>query len=336
MQQPLISALIGIQNYAEIFEVLLFTIVEILKITILTITILITGWLKEIDMDWSIIAIVLQLIFLEGVLSLDNAAILGAMVSRLPEHEHIPWPKRLAKIGHFLDKPLGFQRMAALRVGLIGAYGGRIIMLFLASYIIQNPWLKILGAAYLIRLALDDLGAPGHEGSEEDAIRPLKKQGFWLTVLNVELMDLAFSLDNVVAAVSLSDQIWVVILGVAIGILIMRFAAGIFSTVVLRFPILKTAAYILILNIGIEILLEEFASIHFSDWARFGISIGTILLAIAYSQFKILQLTRPLFIWLGQGLTLINGLVSWAFTPFKAVFNLVIHVFKQPIAKAKN
>lgn len=287
-------------------------------------------------MDWSFVAIVLQLIFLEGVLSLDNAAVLGAMVSRLPEHEHIPWPKALKKIGHILDRPLGFQRVAALRVGLIGAYGGRIIMLFLASYIIQNPWLKILGAAYLIRLALDDLGAPGHEGSEDDAMRPLKKQSFWLMVLNVELMDLAFSLDNVVAAVSLSDHMAVVILGVAIGILIMRFAAGIFSSIVIRFPILKSAAYILILNIGIEILLEEFAGIHFNDWARFGISIGTILLAIAYSQSKVLQLTRPLFIWLGQGLSLVNGLVSWAFAPIKGVLNLLIHVFKQPVAKAKN
>jgi tellurite resistance protein TerC len=287
-------------------------------------------------MDWSFVAIVLQLIFLEGILSLDNAAVLGAMVSRLPAQDPIPWPKALKNIGHVLDKLLGNQRVAALRVGLIGAYGGRIIMLFLASYIIQNPWLKILGAAYLIRLALDDLGAPGHEGSEEDAMRPLKKQSFWLTVLNVELMDLAFSLDNVVAAVSLSDQIWVVILGVAIGILIMRFAAGIFSSIVIRFPILKTAAYILILNIGIEILLEELAGIHFDDWARFGISIGTILLAIAYSQFKFLQLTRPLFIWLGQGLSLVNGLVSWAFAPIKGILNLILQIFKQPVARAKN
>jgi tellurite resistance protein TerC len=283
-------------------------------------------------MDWSFVAIVLQLVFLEGILSLDNAAVLGAMVSKLPEHERIPWPKVLAKFGHILDKPLGFQRMAALRVGLIGAYGGRIIMLFLASYIIQNPWLKVLGAAYLIRLALDDLGAPGHEGSEDDEMSPLKKQGFWLTVLNVELMDLAFSLDNVVAAVSLSDHMAVVILGVAIGILIMRFAAGIFSSVVLRFPVLKTAAYILILNIGIEILLEEFAGFHFNDWMRFGISIGTIALAIAYSRFKFLQILRPLFIWLGQGLALLNGFVSWLFAPIKALLMIIIHIFKKPVA----
>lgn len=285
-------------------------------------------------MDWSIIAIVVQLVFLEGVLSLDNAAILGAMVSRLPAHERIPWPKGLEKIGHLLDKPLGFQRMAALRVGLIGAYGGRIIMLLLASVIIQNPWLKVLGAAYLIRLALDDLGAPGHEGSEDDEMRPLKKQGFWLTVLNVELMDLAFSLDNVVAAVSLSDKLWVVILGVAIGILIMRFAAGIFSTVVLHFPILKTAAYILILNIGVEILLEEFAGIHFTDWSRFGISIGTILFAIAYSKIRFLQYTRPFFVWIGQGLSLVNAIVAWVFAPLKAVIHLIRQLFKQPVTKS--
>ena len=119
-------------------------------------------------MDWSIIVIIIQLIFLEGILSIDNAAILGAMVARLPEHEPIPWPKSLKKLGHILDKPLGGQRMAALRVGLIGAYAGRGIMLLLASVIIQNPWLKVIGAIYLIRLALDDLGAPGHEGSEDE------------------------------------------------------------------------------------------------------------------------------------------------------------------------
>src|SRR4030065_366836 len=109
---------------------------------------------RSILVDWSFIAIIIQLIFLEGILSIDNAAILGAMVSVLPEHEPIPWPKRLQKIGHILDKPLGHQRGAALRVGLIGAYVGRGLMLLAASYIIQNPWLMLIGAAYLLRFAL--------------------------------------------------------------------------------------------------------------------------------------------------------------------------------------
>ncbi len=281
-------------------------------------------------MDWSVIIIIIQLIFLEGILSIDNAAILGAMVSRLPEHDAIPWPKSLQKIGHIFNKPLGHQRIAALRVGLIGAYAGRGIMLLLASVIIQNPWLKIIGAAYLIRLALDDLGAPGHEGSEDDTMRPVKKTGFWITVLNVELMDLAFSLDNVVAAISLSDQIWVVMVGVAIGILVMRFAAGIFSYVIVKEPILKPAAYVLVLNIGIEILLEELAHIHFTDWARFGISIGTILLALAYSHIPFLRIFRPMLVWFGQGFSLLNAIIAWLLKPFVGLFFLVRRAFQRP------
>src|SRR4030042_3552167 len=104
-------------------------------------------------MDWSIFAIILQLIFLEGILSIDNAAILGALVTPLPSAEPIIWPKSLQWLGKILNPMLGPQRMAALRVGLFGAYVGRGLMLVLASLIIHNPWLKIIGALYLIRPA---------------------------------------------------------------------------------------------------------------------------------------------------------------------------------------
>lgn len=279
-------------------------------------------------MDFSFIAIVLQLIFLEGILSIDNAAILGAMVTPLPEHDAIPWPKGMEKFGHAANKLLGPQRGAALRVGLLGAYIGRGLMLFAASYIIQNPWLKLVGAAYLIKLALDDLSAHGYSGDEE-ANKPLKERTFWSTVLAVELMDLAFSLDNVVAAVSLSDKLWVVILGVFIGILVMRFAAGIFSYVVQKAPILKTAAYILVLNIGIELLLEDLAHIEFSDWARFGISIATLLLCLAYARFKFLRFLRPFLLWLSRGFAVVNGFITWIFEPFSALLVLIKKLFKQ-------
>lgn len=277
-------------------------------------------------MDFSIIVIVIQLIFLEGILSIDNAAILGAMVSTLPEHEPIPWPKSLHWLGRILDKVLGHQRMAALRVGLLGAYLGRGAMLFAASFIIANPWLKLVGAFYLIRLALDDLSAHGYN-SEEEKVKQVKVRGFWMTVLSVEMMDLAFSLDNVVAAVSLSDKLWIVILGVFIGILVMRFAAGIFSYVVLREPILKTAAYILVFNIGVELLLEDLAHIEFSDWARFGISITTIALCLAYAHFRFLRIFRPVLVWLSQGLSIVNSTIAWALAPLRGIWHLVMLLF---------
>jgi len=282
-------------------------------------------------MDWSIFAIILQLIFLEGILSIDNAAILGALVTPLPSGEPIIWPKSLQWLGKILNPMLGPQRMAALRVGLFGAYVGRGLMLVLASLIIHNPWLKIIGALYLIRLAFDDLSVSAKVEEEEgEDVNQIKQVSFWATVLTVEIMDLVFSIDNVVAAVSLSDKLWVVMLGVAIGILTMRFAAGIFSFLVEREPILQKAAYILVLNIGIELLLEEIWGFRIDDWVRFGVSIATILLTILYSHAEFLHRPlRPLLIWLSRGFYHFNAIISWALVPFIGIFNLVRRGLRQ-------
>jgi tellurite resistance protein TerC len=191
------------------------------------------------QLDLSVILIILQLIYLEGILSIDNAAVLGAMVSHLPREEPIPWPRLL----RFLQKPvhrlLGGQRLAALKVGLLGAYLGRGSMLFIASWVIQNRWLLLLGGLYLIKLAVDHLGETPMEAAAaaaEAAGQPVPRleRSFWSVVLAVELADLAFSLDNVVAAVALSRELWVVLTGVFLGIVTMRFAAGIFVYLIAR------------------------------------------------------------------------------------------------------
>ena len=97
---------------------------------------------------WPVVIIILQLIFLEGILSIDNAAVIGALVSPLPDDERVVWPAPLQRFGDWLHPLLGNQRMAALRVGLLGAYTGRGLMLFLTSFLIHNSWIKLLGAAY--------------------------------------------------------------------------------------------------------------------------------------------------------------------------------------------
>ena len=276
-----------------------------------------------------IIVIILQLIFLEGILSIDNAAVIGALVSPLPDNKPVEWPRSLQRIGEWLHPVLGNQRMAALRVGLLGAYIGRGLMLFLTSFIIHNSWIKLLGAAYLIHLAFDNLEDKSGGGSEdEELMRPIKVQTFWATVLTVETMDLIFSIDNVVAAVSLSDKLWVVMIGVAIGILTMRFAAGIFSYAVQKEPILQQAAYILVLNIGIELTLAQVWNIEIPDMMRFGISVATILLALAYAHSPFLQRFRFVLTWLAQGIGIVNELVDWILAPIRGLFNAIATIFK--------
>lgn len=278
---------------------------------------------------WPIAVIILQLIFLEGILSIDNAAVIGALVTPLPSDQHVPWPKGLKRIGEWLHPLLGNQRMAALRVGLLGAYLGRGLMLLMTSFLIHNSWVKLIGAAYLIHLAFDNLqDKSGGGGEDDEEIKPIKVQSFWATVLTVETMDLIFSIDNVVAAVSLSDKIWVVMLGVAIGILTMRYAAGIFSYAVEREPILQQAAYVLVLNIGIELVLAQVWGVEIPDLLRFAISVATILLAIAYAHSPFLQKFRFALVWLARGFGIVNEFVDWALAPFRGILSLAAGLFK--------
>jgi tellurite resistance protein TerC len=279
-------------------------------------------------MDYSILIIILQLIFLEGLLSIDNAAVLGTLVAKLPKDQPVPWPARLRKIGDSLHGALGNQRSAALRVGILGAYVGRGLMLLAANFIIRNPWLNVVGALYLIHLAFENLGM-ANEGDDEDEIRAMKQETFWSVVISVELADLAFSLDNVVAAVALSDKIWVVMVGVFIGILAMRFAAGWFSVLVEKEPILKPAAYILILAIAIELLLQHFLGIEITDLERFVITVSIILFSLAYAHFKSLQKLRFALVWLAHGFSIFNELLEWVLAPLIGFIKLVVQGVKR-------
>ena len=275
------------------------------------------------------LVIILQLIFLEGILSIDNAAVIGALVSPLPDDKHVEWPAVIQRVGEWLHPVLGNQRIAALRVGLLGAYVGRGLMLFLTSFIIHNSWIKIVGAAYLIHLAFDNLGdKSGGGGEDDDQIRPIKVQTFWATVLTVETMDLIFSIDNVVAAVSLSNKLWVVLIGVAIGILTMRFAAGVFSYAVQREPILQQAAYVLVLNIGIELILQQIWHIEISDLTRFAISAGTIILSLTYAHSPFLQRFRFVLTWLAQGIGIANKFVDWILAPLRGLLHMFSSIYK--------
>lgn len=285
-----------------------------------------------------IISIIIQLMFLEGILSIDNAAVLGAMVVKLPNDKPVPYPKQLHFLQHFTDKRLGMQRMAALKVGLLGAYAGRGLMLVLAAWVIQNPILKLIGALYLMKLAFEQLSG-SHDNSEEEFVDQHDSRMFWMVVLNIELADLAFSLDNVVAAVALSSHLWIVMIGVALGIVTMRFAAGIFSKLIAKEPILSIAAYLVVLNIGIELLLAEFLHLHFEAWQKFAISIATILVCLVYDHVPALHFLEPLFKGLAKLMGYLNSFADTLLKPVGMIFHLIwklLRFIAKPLVKTYN
>jgi len=193
---------------------------------------------------FAIVLVIVQLVFLEGVLSLDNAAVIAAMSRHLPKDAKAPRP-----VGF-----LGGQQQAALKAGLLGGIVGRGIMLFLAGWIAHVPALKIAGAAYLGYLAVSHFYGL-IRGKSESEVHGARKtgNGFWGAVIAIELADIAFSIDNVLAAVALSDKIWVVMLGCALGMVAMRFAASAFQWLMERVPEMEHGAYVLIAAIAVEL-----------------------------------------------------------------------------------
>lgn len=290
-------------------------------------------------LDLNFVYVITMVVFLEGILSIDNAAVLGAMVSVLPKLEPVPWPSPLRFMTAPVHRLLGGQQPAALKVGLLGAYFGRGLMLILASYVIQNDWLKLLGALYLIKLAIENLGAPEEGEQGQVDLDPVAQKGFWGVVLSVELADLAFSLDNVVAVVALSDQLGIIMFGVFMGILTMRFAAGVFTFLIAREPILKPAAYVVVFNIGMELVLAEFFHIEFNSVLKFIISAGTLILAVLYAHIKPLQVLQPVLHWLAEGMGNVNELVDWLIRPvvnlIKLLFRLIVAIVQLFVPSGK-
>ncbi len=244
--------------------------------------------------------VIISLIIIEGLLSVDNALAIAAMASHLP----------------------GKQKQLALKVGILGAYVFRGLALLLASYIIANPWLKLAGAAYLIHLMAHHFAAR-HPAMEEDASfgKALKK-GFWATVVSIELMDLSLGVDNVVAAVALSDKMWVVCTGVFIGILALRFVAGRCIKLIERFPVLEHTAFLLIGYVGMLLVVEIATHVDIPTWVKFAGIASIIALSIWYSQKATVQaFFRPVFrafYWPLRGYDLVLGGVFWVlFAPFR-------------------
>jgi YkoY family integral membrane protein len=171
-------------------------------------------------------------VLLEGVLSGDNAILLAVLVRHLDEK----------------------NRKRALFFGLGGAFVFRLVAILLASSILQFWWLQALGAGYLVCLPIKHFTEKNGDAKEKKSPGDL-----WRTVIAVELTDIAFALDSVLAGVSFvgnrGDKLWIVYLGAIIGIVLLRFAANAFIGLLDKYPILSHVAYVLVGWIGVKLFV---------------------------------------------------------------------------------
>ncbi len=260
--------------------------------------------------------VIVSLIIIEGLLSVDNALAIAAMARHLPEA----------------------QQKLALRWGIIGAYGFRGLCMAFAAWIIENPWLKIGGAVYLVYLMCKHFSDAEEEGAE-GGVGEVAAKGLIATIFSIELMDLSLSVDNVVAAVAMSPKLWVVCTGVFIGILALRFVAGFCLKLIEKFPILEETAFLLIGYVGFILVFELLSDpasglqvlpgpVHVSALQKF---IGIVLImavSILYSKSLAFQkVLRPLLKVFSPLMWLVSHLVGFVLTVLFWPFTFLLRLF---------
>ncbi|MCE4048505.1 MULTISPECIES: TerC family protein [Bacillaceae] len=232
--------------------------------------------------------VLLILVGLEGILAADNAVVMAVMVKHLPPE----------------------QQKKALFYGLFGAFIFRFASLFLISVLVDVWQVQALGAIYLLYICIHNLYGKFSPKEKQEKEKERKKSGFWMTVLKVELADIAFAIDSMLAAVALAitltptgwfdiggidgGQFTIMLLGGIIGLVIMRFAANSFVKLLQTRPSLETAAFLIVGWVGVKLAVFTLAhpevgllDQHFPESKVWKFFFWSVLLIIAVGGYII-------------------------------------------------
>lgn len=196
----------------------------------------------------------LTLSALEIVLGIDNLVFLAILADRLPEH----------------------QRPAARKLGLAFALITRLALLASLAWIaglvepvftvLNHPvsWRDIIligGGVFLLAKATHEIHG-SLEGEEEGAeageggVAKAAKAGFMATIVQIGILDIVFSLDSVITAVGMANQLWVMITAVIVAVILMLVASGPLSSFVSRHPTVKMLALSFLLLVGMSLVAD--------------------------------------------------------------------------------
>jgi YkoY family integral membrane protein len=211
------------------------------------------------------------LIVLEGLLSADNAMVMAVMVLGLPARQH----------------------HKALQYGLIGAFAFRIITTLGAFWLIRLAFAKFIGGLYLLYLPYQHFWGSGQ--STDERRQPPKAKpwlglsAFWATVVRVELMNLVFSIDSILAAVAMSPKIRVVLAGGILGIVAMRIVVGKLLALIQKYPAIVDGAFIIIAWVGTKLLVEylhdeAIIQLEIPQWFSLTVIVSIFLASLVYAR----------------------------------------------------
>jgi YkoY family integral membrane protein len=189
------------------------------------------------------------LIALEAVLSADNAIALAALAQGLQD---------------------SVLQRRALNIGLVLAYILRIGLILTATWVVKYWQFELAGALYLLWLVFQYFTSKPDKADESPHHGP-RFSSLWQAIPMIGITDLAFSLDSVTTAIAVSQETWLILIGATIGIITLRFMAGLFIRWLKEFEYLEDAGYITVALVGLRLLVRVINdALVPPEWAMIG------------------------------------------------------------------
>lgn len=208
----------------------------------------------------------LTLILLEVVLGLDNVIFISIVAARLPEHQQ----KKARRLGLILAMVL---RLALLGIiSLILKLQGDLFTIFDIG-ISGKDIILILGGLFLLYKASTEIYHK-MEGEEGDDTKKIKANTFRSVIVQILILDMVFSVDSIITAVGMVDELWIMYVAVIVTVSIMLFASEPISKFINKHPAFKMLALSFLLLIGLSLIAEGL---------DFHIPKGYIYFAMAFS-----------------------------------------------------
>lgn len=192
-------------------------------------------------------AALVTLAVLEIVLGIDNIVFIGILISRLPA--------RQAKLARQVGLGLAFLFRVALLLTL--AWIMRLTAPVFSLFDNEFSWrdlILIAGGLFLLAKGTSEIHSEVEAQYEEPA--PPGKRAFALVIAQLVAIDLVFSLNSIITAIGLANDVEIMIAAVVIAMLVMYFAAVPVSAFIQKYPTTKMLALSFLLLIGIALVAD--------------------------------------------------------------------------------
>jgi YjbE family integral membrane protein len=220
------------------------------------------GWMGHIAFTWEFFAAVMSIVLIDLVLAGDNAVVIAMAVRNLP----------------------GAQRKWGIALGAGGAVVVRVICTFLVAQLLNMPFIKLVGGAVIIWIAIKLLT----EGAEQEC-KECESGSIWQALWIIIVADMSMGIDNMLAVGAASKgNLFLLLFGLLLSIPFVVFMSNMLSKLMDRYPLILWAGAAILGKVGGEMMITDpwvYDLLHPPKWVEYAAMAFFVVFVCAFSKW---------------------------------------------------